>query len=366
VTCRLPVDREEGHVPKMRPDRPAAQADGAPLADAVGDLAAPERADRVDCAVVIVTYNSARDIAGLLDCLPAAAAGLTLRTIVVDNGSADATIDLVRRRADVRCIEAGANLGYAGGINVGRLHAGDYSALLVLNPDLVLEPGSIREMAAVLGDPAIGIVAPMLAGADGHRYPSLRRWLTVRRAIGDGLLGRRFPGRPGWLSEIVRDDESYGCRHAVDWASGAALLISAACDDAVGPWDDGYFLYSEETDYATRAAAAGFRVEYVPTARATHRGGGSGQSSELTALMAVSRLRYVTEHRRWLWPYQAAQVVAELLRSGHPGHRAALKAVLRRSTWPELALRLQNPPPAAGGHLAQPADSQRPRFPLAR
>src|SRR6202035_903705 len=187
----------------MRPDQPAAQAGDAPLADAIADLPAPERADRVDCAVVIVTHNSARDIAGLLDCLPAAAAGLTLRTIVVDNGSADATIDLVRRRADVRCIEAGANLGYAGGINVGRLHSGDYSALLVLNPDLVLEPGSIREMAAVLGDPAIGIAVPMLTGADGRRYPSLRRRLTVRRAIGDGLLGRRFPGRPGWLSEIV-------------------------------------------------------------------------------------------------------------------------------------------------------------------
>jgi GT2 family glycosyltransferase len=357
------MDGEEGHVPKMRSDRPAAQA-GGPLADAVGVL--PDRVDRVDCAVVIVTYNSGRDIAGLLDCLPAAAAGLTLRTIVVDNGSADATIDLVRRRADVRCIEAGANLGYAGGINVGRLHAGDYSALLVLNPDLVLEPGAIREMAAVLGDSAIGIVAPMLVGADGRRYPSLRRRPTVSRAIGDGLLGRRLPGRPGWLSEVVRDEESYSRRHPVDWAGGAALLISGACDDAVGPWDDGYFLYSEETDYATRAVAAGFRVEYVPAARATHHGGGSGQSSELIALMAVSRLRYVTKHRRWLWPYRAAQIITELLRSGHAGHRAALKAVLRRSTWPELALRLRNSPPAPGSHLARPTEGQPPGFPLAR
>jgi hypothetical protein len=82
--------------------------------------------------------------------------------------------------------------------------------------------------------------------------------------------------------------------------------------------------------------------------------------------MAVSRLRYVTKHRRWLWPYRAVQIITELLRSGQPAHRAALKAVLRRSTWPELALRLQSPPPAAGGHLAQPADSQPPSFPLAR
>jgi GT2 family glycosyltransferase len=360
------MDREVRQMAKMRADRPAAQAGGTARTDAIGDLPAPDRVDRVDCAVVIVTYNSARDIAGLLDCLPAAAAGLTLRTIVVDNGSADATIDHVRRRADVRCIEAGANLGYAGGINVGRLHAGDYSALLVLNPDLVLEPGAIREMAAALGDQRIGIVAPMLTGADGRCFPSLRRRLTVSRALGDALLGSRLPGRPGWLSEVVRDDESYARRHAADWAGGAALLISRACDEAVGPWDDGYFLYSEETDYAARAAAAGFRVEYVPAARATHRGGGSGQSSDLTALMAVSRLRFVTKHRRWVWPYHAAQIIAELLRSAQPGHRAALKAVLHRSTWPELALRLQNPPPAADRQLAQPAGRRPPRFPLAR
>ena len=133
------MDREEGHQPKMRPDRFAAPAGGAPVAEAAGDLPAPDRADRVDCAVVIVTYNSARDIACVFPRL-LAAAGLTLRTIVVDNGSADATIDLVRRRTDVRCIEVGANLGYAGGINIGRRHACRYSALLVLNPDLVLEP----------------------------------------------------------------------------------------------------------------------------------------------------------------------------------------------------------------------------------
>jgi GT2 family glycosyltransferase len=341
----------------MRPDQPAPDIGGRGLAGTGGAVPAPGRAGRVDCAVVVVTYNSARDVIALLDSLPAAAAGLTLRTVVVDNGSADATVDLVGRRADVRCIEAGANLGYAGGINVGRRHAGEYSALLVVNPDVVLEPGAIREMAAVLGDPAIGIAAPMLLGADGRRYPSLRRWLTLRRAIGDGLLGHHLPGRPGWLSEIIRDEESYSRRHPVAWAGGAALLISAACDDAVGPWDEGYFLYSEETDYATRAAAAGFRMEYVPAARASHRGGGSGQSPELVALMAVSRLRYVAQHRGRLWPYRAVQIITELLRSGDPGHRAALTAILRRSTWPELALRLQNPPPAPGSRLAPPAAS---------
>ena len=311
----------------------------------------PGRARPVDCAVVVVTYNSARDVVGLLESLPAAAGDLTLRTVVVDNGSSDATVDLVRAFSGVTCVETGLNLGYAGGINVGREHAGDYAALLVLNPDVVLEPGALRELAGGLEDPRVGIVAPMLLDSSGRRYPSLRRDPTLRRAIGDGLLGGRIGRRPGWLSELVRDEAPYRRRHAVDWAVGAALLISAACDRAVGDWDERFFLYSEETDYGARARSAGFRVEYLPTARARHRGGGSGQSSTLLALNAVSRVRYMEKRRQWPRAYRAAVVLHELLRSADSGHRTALRFVLRRSSWPALLAGLQAPP-AAGGDCA--------------
>ena len=65
----------------------------------------PDQQHRVDCAVIIVTYNSARDIAGLLDSLPAATAGLTLQVIVVDNGSADDTVERVRDHPEVVCVQ---------------------------------------------------------------------------------------------------------------------------------------------------------------------------------------------------------------------------------------------------------------------
>jgi GT2 family glycosyltransferase len=302
---------------------------------------APGPPGAVDCAVVIVTYNSARDIVGLLESLPAAAAGLTLRTVVVDNGSTDATVDLVRAFPSVSCVETGTNLGYASGINVGREHAGDYTALLVLNPDTVLEPGALGEMFSALADPRVGIVAPMLLDVSGRRYPSLRRDPSLARAIGDGLLGGRIGRRPGWLSEIVRDETPYRRRHSVDWATGAALLISASCDRAVGRWDERFFLYSEETDYGARARAAGFRVEYRPGARARHSGGGSGQSSALLALNAVNRIRYMEKRRRLPRAYRAAVILHELLRSADSGHRTALRFVLRRSSWPALVAGLQ-------------------------
>jgi GT2 family glycosyltransferase len=297
----------------------------------------------VDCAIVIVTYNSARDISGLLDSLPAAAAGLRLRVVVVDNGSVDGTVDLVRARPDVLCVQAGTNLGYAGGINLGREHAGEYAALAVLNPDLVLAPGALREMFAVLEDPAAGVVVPMLLDPDGSGYPSLRREPTVARAVGDGLLGDHLRSRPGWLSEIVRGAREYGYRHPVEWATGAAMLISAACDRAVGPWDERFFLYSEEVDYATRARAAGFRIEYTPAAQARHRGAGSGQSPALIALMAVNRVRYIEKQGRHPRAYRAVVIMHELLRAADPNHRAALRAVSRRSQWMPLLTQLRGP-----------------------
>lgn len=311
----------------------------------------PDQQDHVDCTVIIVTYNSARDIGSLLNSLPAAAADLTLRVIVVDNGSVDDTVERVRDYPGVVCIETGANLGYAGGINVGRQHAGECEALAVLNPDLVLDPGSLREMFTTLDDPAVGLVTPMLLSFDGCRDPSLRREPTLARAIGDALFGHHFQRRPGWLSEMVWDEREYGYRHPVEWASGAAMLISASCDRSVGIWDERFFLYSEEVDYAARVRAVGLRVEYVPQARVHHRGAGSGQSHALCALTAVNRVRYFEKYGRSARALRAIVLVHELLRSADPSHRAAVRAVSRRSAWEPLISGLRTPNRVTCGNI---------------
>lgn len=298
-----------------------------------------------DCTAIIVTYNSAADIGGLLASLPAAAGGLTVRTVVVDNGSRDATADIVRGHRDVVFVPAGANIGYAAGINLGRRHAGRCGALAVLNPDLVLEPGALRELRVALAEnPAAGAVVPALLAEDGARHHCLRREPSISRALGDAVLGGHLGGRPGRFSEIVRDGERYLRRHPIDWATGAAIMVSAECDQAVGGWDERFFLYSEEVDYAARIRAAGYLIEYVPAAVARHRGGGSGTRRELVALMAINRVRYAEKHGRRPRAYRAAVVLHELLRAGDPGHRAAARALLRRSTWPAVLSALRVPP----------------------
>ena len=295
-----------------------------------------------DCAVVIVTYNSARHIGDLLASLPDAAAGLTMKVIVVDNGSRDDTVARIRAHSDVTCVEAGDNLGYSGGINVGRRHAGDYGALAVLNPDLVLDPGSLREMFGALGDRSVGVVVPMILNFEGRLELSLRREPTLLTEIGDALFAHHFRRAPARLTDLVGREREYGYRHVVDWASGAALLVSHACDRQVGAWDERFFLYMEEVDYAARVRAAGFRVMYEPLARVRHLGGGSSQSPLLVALMAVSRVRYFEKHGRRPRMLRAVVGLNQLLRSGKPNRRLALRTVARRSAWEPLIAGLKN------------------------
>jgi GT2 family glycosyltransferase len=291
---------------------------------------------QVDCAIIVVTYNSAEDIEAVLASLPAATEGLTIRCLVVDNGSIDATVDIASGVEGVVCIETGGNLGYAGGINVGRARAGSYASLLVLNPDVCLEPGCVTCLWRALTDPAVGMAVPRMADESGKLFYSLRREPSVSRAVGDALFGARFPSRPGWLSEYIRDPAIYSKQGSFDWAGGAVLLISAACDKAVGAWDEErFFLYMEETDVAARARDAGFRIDYIPEARVRHRGGGSGRSEALVALAAVNRIRYYEKRHAPPWPvlFRSAVILHEMLRMGQQPHRRALSTVLRRSTW---------------------------------
>jgi N-acetylglucosaminyl-diphospho-decaprenol L-rhamnosyltransferase len=295
--------------------------------------------EHVDCAVIIVSYNSARYIARLLDSLPAAASGLRIRCIVVDNGSQDETLPIVRLRNDVMVVETGRNLGYSGAINVGRAHAGMSSSLLILNPDMVLEPGAIVRLSRALDEPGVGVAVPMLLTGKGDLYLSLRREPNLIGALGEALFGSHLAWRPSWLSDTVRDHLAYQNSQDVAWAGGAALLISAACNEAVGDWDDDrFFLYSEETDFAARARRHGFRIHYVPSARVCHEEGGSGRSPALGALLAVNRVRYYEKYHSEpaAWLFRAIVILHHLLRSAYPDHRVALKALVRRSRWPDL------------------------------
>ncbi|MCS3492115.1 exopolysaccharide biosynthesis WecB/TagA/CpsF family protein [Arthrobacter sp. JUb119] len=301
-----------------------------------------------DVAVLAVTYNNADSVDQLIGSLRAEASGLRLRVVIADNGSSDTTLAQLSGHDDVIVIPTGSNLGYAGGINAARRHAGDSAAVLVLNPDLAVGRGAISSLLQRLRHSQAGIVVPRLLEANGRTYTSLRREPNVARAAGDALFGERLAQRPGWGSEIDYDPESYAHPHRIDWATGAALLIDSALERRLGPWDEQFFLYSEETDYFKRARDAGASIWYEPAARMTHEMGGSGASVQLESLMAVNRIRYARKHQpaRTAALFRTAVIGHEALRSWKPERRGILRTVVDEPSWATL-------PAATGG--VQPA-----------
>jgi N-acetylglucosaminyl-diphospho-decaprenol L-rhamnosyltransferase len=289
-------------------------------------------------AVVVVTYNNAEHLPALLGSVDeGGAAGA--RVLVADNSPTGDTARVAATFPGVTVLSTGGNLGYSGGINVARPLVAAREAMAILNPDLVLGKNALARLASALADPAVGIAVPLLREPDGSVFLNLRREPTVFAALGDALFGARWPGRPRWLTDTLRRPSDYATPRDVDWASGAALLVSPACSAAVGDWDsESYFLYSEETDYARRAREAGFRIRFVPEATATHIGGGSGHSDILIALMAVNRVRYFEAHhgRVAAAVYRAVAAMHHLLRFSQPRHRLALHYVLTRRDWGAL------------------------------
>ena len=278
---------------------------------------------RID--IVIVTYNSCGVIDDLLDSIPAGLDGLDAAVVVVDSGSTDATVERLHERSDCLVIET-ENHGYAAGINRGVTELAGQGPVLVLNPDVRLEPGAIRALLDALTLPSTGIVAPRVLDPGGSTSLSLRRTPTLARALG---LGRT--GVP-WLSEYVTDEGEYEQRHVVDWALGAALLVARACHEEVGGWDESFFLYSEETDLCLRGRELGWVTRYTPDAVVHHVGGASGRSAQTHVMQIVNRVRlYARRHGpAAAWAYWALTILTEMswLARGHSQSFASVRALL--------------------------------------
>lgn len=289
-----------------------------------------------ELVVVAVTYNSSEIIDAFLEALPEALHGVvSARVYVADNASGDGTVTRIRARAPwVAVRETGGNLGYAAGINRILREEQGRRGVLVLNPDAVPGPQCARRLLDAL-DEGAGLAVPRIVDDSGRLKFSLRREPTLRRAIGEAVLGGHRAARfPAW-GDMIRDPAYYVDGATADWATGAAMLVGRRVLDDIGVWDESFFLYSEETDYALRARAAGHRLRFVAAAEVMHPGGEMSRSPWLWSLLAVNRVKlYGIHHGRVATAaYWFVVVANEAVRAslGRPTHRAALRALLRRS-----------------------------------
>lgn len=289
---------------------------------------------------VVVSYRSAGTLRG---CVAPLAALAGVRVTVVDNASPDDALATIAD-LDVEVVRAERNGGFSAGCNLGAA-TGTAPYLLFLNPDARLDAGSLEALVAVLDrDPSTGLVGPRILDEDRSLAFSLRRFPRRRSTFAQALFLHRLLPRAAWTDELVRDPAPYERPGTAEWLSGACLLVRRTAYEAVGGFDDGFFLYCEDTDLCRRLWLAGHRVRYEPAAVARHVGGASSGPGETQAVAARSRVRYARKHSGPLGARveaagvalgEATHVAAALARpAARRGHAAALRAVVGEARGP--------------------------------
>jgi GT2 family glycosyltransferase len=244
----------------------------------------------VDVSVVIVTFNSGRWIERCLESVRG------YDTIVVDHGSTDETLEIVRRRfSDVHVIEE-ENLGMGGGNNAGmRLASGRY--FLLLNSDAWVTGDAVEQLARFADQqPDAAVVGPRLLNPDGSLQRSVRAFPTLWRLATEYLFLRKLAPRSRALNSFYEGGFNHDEVREVDWVFGACLLVRRDAADEVGLFDESFFMFSEETDWCYRFHEAGWRVFFFPGAEVVHVGGASHGGS-LFAENVRGHLRFLVKHR---------------------------------------------------------------------
>lgn len=250
--------------------------------------------------IVVVAFGAPALLARALEPL----AGLDV--VVVDNSSRDD----VRTACTVhgaRYLDPGGNLGFGTAVNRGVREFDRHRDVLVLNPDAVLAVRDVEALTVALhADPRRAAVAPLLIGPDGEQRPG---WPWPR------------PGRM-WREALGMAQD----RDRHDFLVGAALLLRGDALRDVGPFDEQFFLYAEETDWQRRAVDCGWDVHLALDVRIWHEG--SGTSSDTSRREALFHAGTETYVRKWFgaggWlSYRAASIVGAGLRSALPGPRGA-------------------------------------------
>lgn len=219
------------------------------------------------------------------------------RIVVADNGSTDGSLEMLRAaEPEAEIIETRANLGYGGGVNRAAAATGDADILVVSNPDVVVAPAAVEALVAALdGDPTLGVVGPRIDNTDGTLYPSARTFPRLLDAVGHAFLGMLAPGNR-FTRRYRLLDWDHATARRVDWVSGACFAIRAELFRAIGGFDHRYFMYLEDVDLCRRVSDAGYGVGYEPAARVMHVQGVS--AGQLPYRMLYAHHRSIM---RWWW-----------------------------------------------------------------
>ena len=241
-----------------------------------------------DVTVVVVTYDAMPWIERTLDSVRGE------DVVVVDHGSSDGTLELVRERG-VRLVEQ-ENRGMGGGNNAGmRVATGRY--FFLLNSDAWVVGDGLRELIAFAdAHPRAAVVGPKLLNTDGTLQRSVRGEPSLWALATEYLFIRKLAPRSARLNPLYAGGFAHDEAREAESLFGAAMLVRREAADEVGLFDEAFFMFSEEVDWLTRFRRAGWQVWFFPGAEVVHVGGAS-HGGRLYVENLRGHLRWFAKHR---------------------------------------------------------------------
>jgi GT2 family glycosyltransferase len=263
-----------------------------------------------DISFIIVNWNT-RDL--LLTCLASiyrTVRGPAFEIWLVDNGSSDGSVSAAKERfSGIHVIENSANLGFAAAVNLALARMrGRYAVLL--NTDATLADGAVNRLYEFMeADPMVGIACGQLLNRDGSRQNSIANFPSLLSLVSnETLLRLLFPRKfPSKRREYTGPIE-------VDSCIGACMMVRKEAIDQVGPLDERYFFFMEETDWAYRMKQAGWKNCFVPWARIYHAQGKSVKGRADARIMFYrSRYAFFKKWHLGAYPLVCAVIFSRLL-----------------------------------------------------
>jgi N-acetylglucosaminyl-diphospho-decaprenol L-rhamnosyltransferase len=268
--------------------------------------------------IVTVSYGSIAVLGPFLESVGAATTEPAV--IVVADNRPEHEVEQIAERFGAQYVPMPSNDGYGAGMNAAAAALpASVEWVLISNPDVVLEPGSVDTLLKVgQEDPAIAAIGPAIRNSDGSIYPSARAVPSLRTGVGHALFTNFWPGNP-WTAAYLTDTESSPTRRDTGWLSGACMLVRRSSFDELEGFDPGYFMYFEDVDLGYRLGKAGYRNVYEPAATITHTGAHSTttESARMVAVHHDSARRFLGKKysRAVLWPIRVSLNLGLRMRS---------------------------------------------------
>lgn len=247
--------------------------------------------------IVTITFNPGEEFERFIATVPSATRE-AWELVIVDNGTEGERVDRLASSVGARVIRTGENLGYGKAANLGaRGFAGDW--ILVANPDVEFTPGCVdRLIAAAHQWPRGGVFGPLIRTPEGEVYPSARRFPRLIAGAGHALLTHVWENNPfsaHYKSETATQGALDKQARAVDWLSGAFLLLRRRAFEQVGGFDDRYLMFFEDTQLGEDLRRASWQSVYVPEAEVLHEQGASWKARPARMIRAhhASALAYL-------------------------------------------------------------------------